>query len=321
MVGLGFIGKIHLDVLSSLNNIIIQAVFDRDQKLTKSIGTLYNAKCCNGFDDLLRSNIDVLYICTPNIYHSMQAISGIEEGIHVFSEKPMATNIIDAEKIIDILEKNPHIKYSVGFNRRFSPVYRKIHTLIRKKNIIPYVSCIKSVRGGLFTPSWVKETDISGGFIYDSLVHVVDLIEYLLGAIKEVYCNAISNVYKDQWDDFVCIFKLNGKRLCTLMSSAHATWSTPWERFEIIGAHSFIMSEEMERVYYSPGIDVGDQIFDYNQFPVPIRWGYKEENEAFINAIYGNKTPVCNQCIGFRAIQICEAISKSARRNKAISVD
>jgi len=320
IVGLGYAGKIHLEILSSLKNVCVLAVSDRDQKLTRQIAIQYNATPCFDFDSLLSSGIEVLYVCTPNAYHAQQTLGAIASGIHVFSEKPMALNLNDARRITMALNEKNNIKYSVGFNRRFSPVYRIAHELLRTEKIEPYVSCVKSVRGGSFVPPWVVDAEISGGFLYDSLVHVVDLIEYLLGSIDTVYCVSNSKVYKGVMDEFVCIFSLSEGNICSLVATCHATWSYPWERFEIIGKHSCLSIEETNTIRYSLGLNKKDKEYNYSHLSNLVKAGYEYQDKSFVRWILGTKTHDVDQNVGLRSLQILEAMSCSATRREPIEV-
>jgi len=205
----------------------------------------------------------------------------------------------------------------VGHNRRFAPVYKKLKELLDSK-VTPYIGHIKMMRGGLKTPAWVNNPKVSGGFLYESTIHVLDLIDYFFSGIKSVRAYTKKQMYKDQFDEIVCLFKTKENYLITLSSVGHSTWMKPFERFEIVGDHCCIETQEMDRLVYSPSLDDpsgGDITYDYDQLSISKKWGYNEEDNLFIESIIEDKPTIINEDVGLRSVEIVEAIKNSAAQN------
>ena len=72
-------------------------------------------------------NINTILIATRHNLHSTLVMQSIENNKHVFTEKPLAINIKELEKIKKLLRKNSYNKnIMIGFNRRFSPAIEKL---------------------------------------------------------------------------------------------------------------------------------------------------------------------------------------------------
>lgn len=317
LIGLGFIARYHAEIISKHADAKLSFVCDIDKKICLNMSAKHECEYTDNYIDLLNgAGVDAVYICTPNALHTNIVLEAIKRNLHVFSEKPMATTIAEAQQIHDAVRKNQKVKYQLGHNRRFAPVYKKVKELIETK-VTPYISHVKMMRGGLKSPSWVNDPALSGGFLFESTIHVLDLIDYFFAGITSVRAYLRNRLYPDQFDEIVCLFKTSKDYLVTLTSVGHSTWMKPFERFEIVGDHCCIETQEMDRIIYSPSLDdpsQGDRTWDFNQLDIPQKWGYEEEDSLFIDSIINDKPTIINEDIGLRSVEIVEAIKKSAKQ-------
>jgi len=228
----------------------------------------------------------------------------------------MATSLGDAEKILKACEKSKGI-YQIGFNERFAKVYQFAKEKIRN-GFVPHSAHIKMNRGELKNPSWVSDVRVTGGFLFESTIHLLDMARWLLGDVDEVYCRAKASVY-EQLDDFAMILAFKDGAHATFMSCAHATWLFPFERIELYGDHATIVTEELDIVRYTEGIEKealwGREAYveDYRLLPFTEKRGYCEEDRLFIDAIVNGTPPVVTAEDGYRAIELIEACYRSAK--------
>src|SRR6185503_20251130 len=128
VIGAGYIGGVHAGVLARDERVQITAVHDVIPESAKRLARSHSATPVAGPLELLE-RCDAVYITTPNTKHVSLAIAAIETGKHVFCEKPLATNVRDAERVFRKAEDGPGI-FQVGHNRRFAPVYAELKQLI-----------------------------------------------------------------------------------------------------------------------------------------------------------------------------------------------
>ena len=148
--------------------------------------------------------------------------------------------------------------YQAGFNRRYASVYRALKQRI-EDGLTPGSALLKMNRGELQRPAWTGDPAISGGFLYETPVHMLDMARHLFGEPADVIVRARSSVY-EQLDDFSMLLTFASGMTATLAASAHATWLPPFERVEVYGDHAIAVTEEMERITYASGVEtaVGD---------------------------------------------------------------
>ena len=188
ILGAGSIGRIHAEALSRHPRAAVTAVADADLARAQALAADFDARAVRDLDELLRPGIDLLVVATPNALHADAALVALDRGIAVFSEKPMATSVEDARRVLARAEA-PGAFYVVGHNRRHAPVYRTVRRLI-DEGFRPLLASMKMHEGDLRSPAWVSDPAVTGGFPYENLVHFFDLMEWLVAPVAEISCLA-----------------------------------------------------------------------------------------------------------------------------------
>ena len=309
IVGAGNMGRTHTQILLQDDRATIQGITDlvpeRAQELADSAG-------CRAFasvDDLFAHGIDAVYVTTPNTRHVPATLSALERNVHVFCEKPMATSVGDAKQVLDAASASQAV-YQVGHNRRFAPVYRYLKSQV-EAGFTPYLANAKQNDGDWHNPPWITDLSLTGGFLYESSVHLLDTLRWIMGEVTAVQARASANVY-EVLNDFAILLTFEGDRHAVFSSSAHASWAFPFEHLEIVGEHAFIRSEELTKVVHSSGLQHEVQTLDYGQIPHSDLWGYREENKRFIDACLGEVPPAVDAQEAWKSIELCEACYLSA---------
>jgi myo-inositol 2-dehydrogenase/D-chiro-inositol 1-dehydrogenase len=263
---------------------------------------------------LLEAGVQAVYVCTPNTLHTEAVLAALHHGVHVFSEKPVATTLREARQILEAASTGRAL-YQIGHNRRFAPVYTLVKQHLRA-GFVPTSANVKMNRGELQNPPWVSDTRLTGGFLYESTIHLLDMLRWLLGEVVEVTCRARASIYSEL-DDFVMLLTVASGQHCALSSCAHTAWAFPFERVELYGDHGQIVTEEMERVIYTPGLGQASVRHDFFQLGIPEKWGYREEDRLFIDSILAGKTPPVTAEDGYRAVELVTACYRSVQRQGA----
>lgn len=301
--GAGFIANVHAGILAQDARVRVRAVHDPDAHAAALFALKWGAHALPSDGDLL-SECDALYICTPNALHAALAVRALGAGLHVFSEKPMATSVADAERVRDAAEGGRGV-YQVGFNRRFASVYVALKERIASGALVPASALLKMNRGELQRPAWTGDPAVSGGFLYETPVHMLDMARHLFGEVAEVVVRARRTV-NEQLDDFSMLFTFASGMTATLTTNAHATWLYPFERVEVYGAHAIAVTEEMDRITFGDGIGAPAATHDFAQQPFEQRWGYIEEDRRFVDAALGGSAPAVDAADALRTAALVQ---------------
>jgi len=129
--------------------------------------------------------VDAVVLVTPTALHADQAIAALQAGKHVFVEKPLALNVPDCERVLQVAQQHPTRVAMVGFVRRFDASYLAAHAAVQAGSIgTPFLvrsqTCDQNDPDGFF----VTFAPSSGGIFMDCSVHDIDLARWLLGRPK-----------------------------------------------------------------------------------------------------------------------------------------
>ncbi|WP_126427145.1 Gfo/Idh/MocA family protein [Brevibacillus marinus] len=320
ILGAGGIAKVHTAILQQDERVEIIGVADvvaaKAAALAKEIGT---AKAVGSLDDLFALGVDAVYVTTPNTLHVQPVLQCLKHNVHVFSEKPMATSLAEAEQIRQAAAASPAI-YNLGMNRRFASVYKRVKELLASGEVVPYLAQIKMNRGELLHPAWTSDPQVTGGFLYETPFHLMDLSRYLFGEVRSVLCEARQNLSPSELDTFAITLTFEAGTIATFVTYAHAGWSFPFESLEVYGKYSTIATQELEKVMYAPGLQQAALVHDFFQLPSAEKWGYVEEDRLFIDAIVNGTEPPVTAEDGFRSLRLLEAIYESATTGKKVNL-
>src|SRR6185503_4303407 len=120
-LGAGYIAKVHASILARDDRVEVASIYDLKKPLAEQLARSTGGAVAHSVAEVL-ATCDTVYITTPNTKHTELAIVAIEESKNVFCEKPMATTLADARRVLKAAEKSDRI-FQVGHNRRFAPVY------------------------------------------------------------------------------------------------------------------------------------------------------------------------------------------------------
>lgn len=141
----------------------------------------------NGFEtastdikQALNDQTDTVVIATQHNLHASQTIKALENGKHVFVEKPLALTLEDIDSI-ESFQKDAKTMVMVGYNRRFSPHIQKIQSLLHDKPS-PKTFIMTMNAGEILQDHWTQDAEVGGGRIIGEACHYIDLMRFLAGS-------------------------------------------------------------------------------------------------------------------------------------------
>jgi myo-inositol 2-dehydrogenase / D-chiro-inositol 1-dehydrogenase len=174
LVGAGTMGRRHLQALREDPRAEIVGVADVVPEAARTAAAEVGAQSCRTLADLAALGIEAVFVTLPNVHHNPMVLEALDRGLHVFSEKPMATTL-DAGREIWRRARSSHRVYQMGFNRRWAPAYQFLRRHV-DRGFTPYSANVKINDGDMLTPSWYTNVAVSGGFMYDTAVHLFEMV-------------------------------------------------------------------------------------------------------------------------------------------------
>src|SRR5687768_4323667 len=303
IIGAGYIGGVHAGILTRDERVAINAIHDISTEAALRLAKTCGAGAAQSAEEVIET-CDAIYIATPNTKHTELAIAAANAGKHVFCEKPMATNLNEATAVRDAAKKTSSV-FQVGHNRRFAPVYATLKRLLKESHS-PHSAHVKMNRGELLQPDWVGDPRITGGFLYETTIHMFDMMRFLFGEVTEMSALGSSHEYPEV-DDFSVLLGFRNGLHATLCSSADASWLFPFERVEVFCHHQTITTREMESITRSEGLKGGHTIKSMHQLSKEEKWGYAQEDRAFVDSILEGKATSVTARDGYKSVELVDA--------------
>jgi len=252
LIGCGSLAKtIHLPNLKNISGFNIKAVVDVIGTSAKQVAEQYGADYCStDFNDVLGdANIDMVLIATRHNSHAPISIAAAKAKKDIFVEKPMAMTIEECKNVHSAVTEND-VLYTVGFNRRFSPLAVKVKELLKTRNSPAII--IYMVNASKLPPDhWVHDQIEGGGRMIGEACHFFDLLYWLLESEPiEVYTRGVSPSQPNLFEDENCTttIKFADGSTASLTYTTLGHPSFPKERIEIFSEGSVILLDDFREL-------------------------------------------------------------------------
>jgi predicted dehydrogenase len=200
IIGLGFVGRAHLDALRRLG-VTVQGVLGSTLERSKaSRDALGLPRAYASLDELAADpSLHVVHLCTPNNEHFQEASQILRAGKHVMCEKPLTLDSRESAALVSLAKETGRVG-GVSYNLRYYPLCQEARALIRKGAI----GQVKVVHGSflqdwLLFPTdwnWRLEAKIGGELraVSDIGTHWLDLVAWLTDSKVSELCADLATV-------------------------------------------------------------------------------------------------------------------------------
>jgi predicted dehydrogenase len=272
---------------------------------------------------LTSPEIDAIAVVTPVWTHYELAKAALENGKHVFVEKPFTSNTAQAEELIELADKK-NLKIMVDHTFLFTPAVRKIHELLNENALgkLFYYDSMR-VNLGLF------QHDIN--VIWDLAPHDLSIMDHLIGKRPEAIV-ATGQSHLNGLEDVAFITLYFPDKL---IAHVNVNWLSPVKiRTTLIGGEKKMLvwndqAADEEVKVYDKGVTVTSPEGVYNllvNYRSGDMWAPRlERAEAlshelsyFVECVLKDQTPINDGKAGLRVVQMLEASSESIRQKGAL---
>ncbi|MCK4478508.1 Gfo/Idh/MocA family oxidoreductase [Candidatus Bathyarchaeota archaeon] len=220
LIGLGYVGRIHLQNCLKLKSAELSAVSDLSKKALSSAKKLGAKNTFQDYQQLLKDDdVDAVIIALPTHLHLDCVRKATEAGKHILVEKPLARNVAEGKEMVSSARKNG-VKLMVGYHLRFCSSFQalkeKMQTGILGEVQIAYAT---NVGPGPFmhradgysprpVPSWWFRKELTGGgALMDSGSHMVNLLRWYFGEVSNIKCYLGYRLNMNAEDHAVCLVR------------------------------------------------------------------------------------------------------------------
>lgn len=223
IIGCGGMGHAHAPHLVKLPNVKVVATCDQIAEKAKALAEQHGiARHCTDYHELI-PQVDAAWICTTPFNRVEMVTAFAKAGKHIFTEKPIAHTLADADKMLAVTAK-AKVKYMIGYSMKYWPMpFGIMQYAFAKGELGDLVSCWTRRLMPNRPQSWYAEQDKSGGVMLDFGSHDVDWLRWIGGEVQTVFGKTFrvhEGITADEHGGAMFIFK-NGR-----MATVETSWSS-----------------------------------------------------------------------------------------------
>jgi predicted dehydrogenase len=336
MIGTGFMARTHSACFHFDPRVALQHVASRSSESARCFAEEYGyATHGNDWRAVLDDpQVDVVDITAPNVLHAAITIAAIQADKHVIVEKPIATTLADARRVMEAISASGVLGLYAE-NRRFAPVLLEVKHLMDAGKIgHPHLVRINELGSGPTHAEWFWQPELSGGgALIDLGVHGLYVLEWLMDEeVMEV--SAVARPSKVPGIE---------ETMCTSMrfaSGAVGQTVSSWNarggidlRAELFGDEGTLLIDHSRTL---SGIHMYQEQSTTQDHSAPhlssqSGWSYPQVEALrtrgslgamrhFIDCITEGAMPLCTIKEGYRVMQLVDAIYTSAREGRAVQI-
>lgn len=285
VIGLGWMGKVHIRVYSQMRNVKLIGFMDVDPAIRTNLHEQYGVPGFEDLDQFLDQDLDAVSVCVPTALHYETVMRVLERSIPCIVEKPLAATSEQGRELVATAHANG-TQLMVGHVERFNPAVARAKDLAAKDKVIS----IQIERVGPYPP---RIQDV--GVIRDLASHDIDLITYITESrYKEIQSFTSSNI--GEHEDTAMIM---AEMQCGALAQINCNWVTPYKsrRIRIAGVKGYIEADLItQQVKEYSKFETYESSYSVREWPLIYREPVREELAAFLEAVReGKPTPITGE--------------------------
>ncbi len=325
LVGVGRIGAFHAATLKGLPAVDQVVVADADPSRAELVAKELGLEFAPDVPALLASGIDGFVITAATSAHAELIAAAVEAGIPTFCEKPLATDLAETERVVELVEAST-VPVHIGFQRRFDAGYQVARQKVADGEL-GFIHHILANTNDAFPPPEAY-IPTSGGFFRDCNVHDFDIIRHVTGReVVSVFATGANRgePFFSRYGDIDAAAALLTLDDNTFVSVIGTRYNAAGHdvRMEVLGSlgsiavgldeHTALKSAEAGVSF--PGGEPHATFMDR------FRPAYVAELTAFTEVVAGTREVPCTVRDALQAFRIAEACELSRQENRAVRLE
>ncbi|MEU0207478.1 Gfo/Idh/MocA family oxidoreductase [Streptomyces canus] len=324
ILGLGRIGAFHAETLSGLDAVESLVLTDPFAEAAKSAAERFGGEVVDSPEALLAAGVDGIVVAAATDAHPKLILAGVEAGIPVFCEKPVAKHMSEGVEVLQAVEGSD-VPIQIGYNRRFDTGFVNARAAVQSGEL----GKLHTVRSTTLDPAPPPAAYIaaSGGIFRDCSVHDFDIIRWVTGReVVEVYAvggNRGAEYIKEAGDADTtgAILTLDDGTIAVVSNSRHNARGYD-VRMEIHGFTDSIavgLEDKLPLRSVEPGVTFPAGT-PHDFFMDRFTAAYRAELTAFTEVVAGTRPSPCTISDALEAGWIAEACTLSLHEHRPVTI-
>jgi predicted dehydrogenase len=332
LVGCGVIGAVHARALSQIEGAELVAVVDTAPEKASRLAAEFGGEAADLDSMLIRSDVDVVSICTPSGLHGPVGARAAAAGKHVLVEKPIEISLESADALIAAC-RGAGVSLGVISQHRFDPGVLTLRRLLeagRLGHLLHADVIVKWYRSQAYYDSatWRGTWNLDGGgCLMNQGVHYVDLLQWMMGPVDRVFARCTTAAHEIEVEDIaIALVTFHNGAVGSLVVSTAAYPGLP-ERLEISGTNgtAIVVAGQLKLCELKGGsrddAPYGRQVEDPGVIarsaadePAALaETAHAAQIEDFVRSVADGRPPAVTGDEARKALEIILAIYESAR--------
>ena len=295
VVGVGDFGRNHARVYRRLEGVEFVGVVDRNSERARSIADEFGTEVLPDLDSLT-GRVDAVSLAVPTIEHARMGCLLLSRGIDVLVEKPIASSVAEANKLIDAAQQYARV-LQIGHLERFNPAFVAVLPIIKEPLYF------EVHRLGVFSP---RSLDID--VVYDVMIHDLDILLALANSPVESIHSLGIPVITDKVDIAHARLEFASGAVANLTASRVSTERVRKLRF--FQHHEYISLDyaRQDALRIRVRKPVPEPQFDFEPIPTRHEEPLEAELHSFVDAVRNRKQPLVDARAGRRALELADRV-------------
>ena len=323
IIGAGRIGKIHGANLAARPDSEVVFVADADPSAAAALAKGTGGKVAPVDEILSSAEVDAVAICSPTDTHADLIERAARAGKAIFCEKPIDLSLDRVRAFLKVV-KETDATLMVGFNRRFDPNFAALQRRITEGAIGALETVSITSRDP--SPPPLSYIARSGGLFRDMMIHDFDMARFILGEEPIAVC-AMGSALVDRAigeagdiDTALVIMETASGKVAQISNSRRATYGYD-QRVEAHGEKGMVQAGNLrETTVEWAGAHGFTSDRALNFFLERYEAAYRNELDAFVDAVKSGRKPHPDGEDGLRALLIADAAYRSWRAKQRVAV-
>ena len=337
LIGGGLISAKHIEGSKKISNGNIAALCDVNEE-RKSLADELNIPFYTDYQEMItQAGLHGVIDATPNQFHAEIGIACANQGLHVLTEKPIASTLGEGKQLVKAAE-DAGISILVGHHRRYFPLIRRAREIVQSGELGTLVGI--SMIWALMKPDVYFEvawrSQKGGGPILINMIHEIDNLRFICGDVVEINARTSNRGRGSEVEDTVAInFELAEGTLGTIMvtDTSPSPWSyeltsgensdyfeTDQDCYFFLGTKGSLSFPNMEVWAHPHGQEKGwwEPLMRRSE-KVPYSSPFTAQLEHFCRVIRGEEEPIITAADGLMTLATTLAIAASSETGRPVN--
>ncbi len=335
LIGCGFIGELHAEVINSLSNAKLVAVCNSGAERGHLLANRYSCKYYADFNDALADpEVDAVSICLPSGMHHLATTAAARAGKHVICEKPIDTEVSHAQEMVDVCSEN-NVCFSVIMQHRFDKPMLLLKKAIEDGSMGELLwGCARTIwyrDDNYFANPWRGTWQYDGGgALINQSIHYIDLLLSIFGDVRSLSGKCRKLLHKQIETEDVGVANLefeNG----TIGTIEGTTVSYPglYAELNVYGSKGTVCIRNDHLLFYrfedgeNPEFELllnPQKANKLNQSPTIEADSHTRQYEDFVDAILTGRRPTVTGEDALKSLKVIKAIYTASSEKREVYI-